>query len=263
MSVVLSCSNLSVSFGAFSALSGISLGFEEGRTTGLIGPNGAGKTTFLNALTGLQRATSGAIVLNGRDITGLPAHRRARIGMARSFQIVTVFPQMTVLENVQVARMRAHMKVAVPWRTIASFPEVGREALATIDRFGLSDVADVPAGTLSHGRQRALELAIVLVNEPRVLLLDEPLAGVGRAELDRPRHRRVGRRAGAGPRDAGGDPVRSEGARCLPWSMKRWPLRRRTSSTAAPRPCTMCRSLSGAERWWHSPGETGRASRPR
>ncbi|MGX1309571.1 branched-chain amino acid transport system ATP-binding protein [Amorphus suaedae] len=184
MSVVLSCSNLSVSFGAFSALSGISLGFEEGRTTGLIGPNGAGKTTFLNALTGLQRATSGAIVLNGRDITGLPAHRRARIGMARSFQIVTVFPQMTVLENVQVARMRAHMKVAVPWRTIASFPEVGREALATIDRFGLSDVADVPAGTLSHGRQRALELAIVLVNEPRVLLLDEPLAGVGRAELD-------------------------------------------------------------------------------
>lgn len=184
MSAVLSCANLSVTFGAFSALSGVSLDFEEGATTALIGPNGAGKTTFLNALAGLQRASSGTIRLNGSDITAFSAHRRARMGMARSFQIVTVFPQMTVLENIQVARMRAHMKVAVPWRTLSSFPAVEREARATLERFGLTDVGNVPAGTLSHGRQRALELAIVLVNEPRVLLLDEPLAGVGRAELD-------------------------------------------------------------------------------
>ena len=104
MSVVLSCTDLTVSFGAFTALSGVSLEFEEGRTTALIGPNGAGKTTFLNALAGLQRASSGAIVLNGRNITTFPAHRRARMGMARSFQIVTVFPPLTVLLHVQVPR---------------------------------------------------------------------------------------------------------------------------------------------------------------
>lgn len=185
MSAVLSCRDLTVSFGAFTALSGVSLDFESGATTALIGPNGAGKTTFLNALAGLQRASGGAIALAGRDITGAPAHTRARMGMARSFQIVTIFPDMSVLENVQVARMRAHMKMAVPWRRLAAYKGVRADAMAALERFGLADVADVAAGTLSHGRQRALELAIVLVNEPRVLLLDEPLAGVGRAELDR------------------------------------------------------------------------------
>jgi branched-chain amino acid transport system ATP-binding protein len=181
---ILSCSGLSVHFGAFTALSDVSLNFDEGTTTALIGPNGAGKTTFLNALSGLQAVSTGTISLEGADITKAPAHRRARMGMSRSFQIVTIFPQMTVLENLQVARQRMHMRVAVPWRRLASFKEVRAESLAALDRFSLNDVADAPAGSLSHGRQRALELAIVLVNDPRVLLLDEPLAGVGHSELE-------------------------------------------------------------------------------
>jgi len=185
MTGILSCSGLSVRFGAFTALSDVTLGFVEGTTTALIGPNGAGKTTFLNALSGLQAASTGTITLEETDITGAPAHRRARMGMSRSFQIVTIFPQMTVLENLQVARQRKHMRMAVPWRTLASYQAVREDSAAALDRFSLTDVAGAPAGSLSHGRQRALELAIVLVNEPRVLLLDEPLAGVGHSELDR------------------------------------------------------------------------------
>ena len=179
----LSCTGLGVRFGAFSALSEVSVAFAEGAVTALIGPNGAGKTTLLNALSGLQAATAGRIVMQGRDVTALPGHRRARLGLARSFQTVTVFPQMSVLQNVQVARQRHHLPFAVPWRTLASYPAVRRDAAATLERFGLTGVADHPAAELSHGLQRALELAMVLVNDPRVLLLDEPLAGVGQSEL--------------------------------------------------------------------------------
>ncbi|HAJ21605.1 MAG TPA: ABC transporter ATP-binding protein [Rhodospirillaceae bacterium] len=184
MTQALSCRDVSVRFGAFSALESVTLDFEQGITTALIGPNGAGKTTLLNTLSGLQKVSDGKILLNGTDITGAPAHARARQGLSRSFQIVTVFPQMTVLENVRFARQRHHMPFAVPWQIIDRYRLLHQEVERTLERFALLDVAHLPAGTLSHGRQRALELAMVLVNEPRVLLLDEPLAGVGHSELD-------------------------------------------------------------------------------
>jgi branched-chain amino acid transport system ATP-binding protein len=184
MKPVLSCKDVSVRFGAFSALDRVTVDFMDGVTTALIGPNGAGKTTLLNTLSGLQTVSDGTIHLDGADITDAPAHIRARRGLARSFQIVTVFPQMSVLENVRLARQRHHMQFAVPWRIVSQYRTLHQEVMTALEHFSLSDVANLPAGTLSHGRQRALELAMVLVNEPRVLLLDEPLAGVGHSELE-------------------------------------------------------------------------------
>ena len=183
MTHALTCTGIGVRFGDFRALTDISLNFPTGRVTALIGPNGAGKTTLLNVLSGIQPADSGRIAFHGRDVTRLPPHRRAALGIARSFQIVTIFPDMTVLENVCFARQRKHLKVALPWQLVHRMAGSRRDAMEVLDRFGLADLADAQAATLSHGKQRALELAIVVVNDPQLLLLDEPLAGVGHSEM--------------------------------------------------------------------------------
>ncbi len=171
----LSIRGLRKRFGAVAAIDGLDLDIGESEFHAVIGPNGAGKTTLLNLMSGLLAADAGSIMLDGLDITGLPVHRRAKLGLARSFQVTSVLPSMSTAENVELA---AQAKVRER-RAI-----VGR-SMAALERVGIAGRADLLAGRLSHGEKRALELAMALAGEPKVLLLDEPLAGAGYEEATR------------------------------------------------------------------------------
>ncbi len=181
---ILSASRLRVAFGTFLAVNDFSADFEHGRRYALIGPNGAGKTTLLNALSGRQRITSGCVQLSGEDITHLPAHRRLTAGIGRSFQIVNIFFGLTVFENLCLAVQGARYGGRQPWtRLAAGDREVQQAAQELAEQVGLQSMCNALASTLSHGDQRALELALALASNPRVLLLDEPLAGVGHGRI--------------------------------------------------------------------------------
>src|SRR5262249_41379690 len=144
-----------------------------------IGPNGAGKSTLLNQISGLVAPDAGAIVFAGRDITALPAHARAALGLARSFQITSILPGFSALENVALAvQARAGSSFGL-FGHAAHEADLNAAAMAALDDVGLSARAHVSAGRLSHGEKRALELAIALAMEPKLLLLDEPMAGTG------------------------------------------------------------------------------------
>ncbi|HSW17041.1 MAG TPA: ABC transporter ATP-binding protein [Ramlibacter sp.] len=183
MSTVLSCRDLSVRFGGFTALDRITADFEQGRTCAIIGPNGAGKTTLINALSGILKPADGAVVLNGKNITLLRPDQRARLGMGRSFQIVKVFTEMTARENLRVAAQQARYSMQPFWLPAGRDRKIEEAVQQMLETVGLAALADLQAGFLSHGKQRALELGLTLINEPSLLLLDEPLAGVGHAEL--------------------------------------------------------------------------------
>ncbi|MBL7491833.1 ABC transporter ATP-binding protein [Frankia sp. AgB1.9] len=182
--VLLEIRDVTVRYGGHVALNGVSLGVEAGRVTGLIGPNGAGKTTLFNVLTGLLAPSSGQVLLDGEDVTRLAPYRRARRGMARTFQILELFGQLTVLENVQLAaRLRRrspgrHSRAGTAW---PGGPD-SLDPRALLDRVGLGAVADRRADTLPTGQGRRLELARALAVRPRVLLLDEPASGQDEAE---------------------------------------------------------------------------------
>jgi branched-chain amino acid transport system ATP-binding protein len=181
----LSCTGVSVRFGGFHALTDVSIDFRAGAVTALIGPNGAGKTTLMNVLSGLQRPTSGQVSLSGKDITRMPTHRRACSGIARSFQIISIYPSMTVFENVRLGVQSAGSRSAAFFcRRVESRHELRDRTQEHLERFGLASRGGVLAGEMSHGEQRALELALSLAGDPGVLLLDEPLAGVGHGELE-------------------------------------------------------------------------------
>jgi branched-chain amino acid transport system ATP-binding protein len=163
-------------FGGLAALGGVNLTVEPGEFRAIIGPNGAGKSTFFNTLTGLLRPDSGRVAFEGRDITGAPPHRVARRGVARTFQITSVFPDLSTLENVQVALLAHARRSWSLWQQARPLgAERAQELLALV---GLGASTAKPAGTLSHGDQKRLELAIALAGEPRLLLLDEPTAGM-------------------------------------------------------------------------------------
>lgn len=179
------CRNVALQYGAFRALDDVSIDFPGDQVTALIGPNGAGKTTLLNVLSGLQRPSRGSVVLNGRDIVGVPPHRRARQGIARSFQILNIFPAMSVFENVRLAVQRRSARFNVIWRPVESIAALRRQTEAHLEHYGLARRAHERAGALSHGEQRCLELALSAADDPKVLLLDEPLAGVGHGETAR------------------------------------------------------------------------------
>ena len=180
---VLETKNLSKAFGALTAVDGVSLGIEAGTLHSIIGPNGAGKTTLFNLLTGTTPPSSGRILFDGRDITGTPAHRVAHLGLARSFQRTNVFPAFSLLDNVWVAAFACGPSwKGLLWRRADRFPEVRARALAALADVGLADKADRPVREISHGEQRQLELAIALAATPRVLLLDEPAAGLSPEE---------------------------------------------------------------------------------
>lgn len=167
------------SFGALKVCSNLSLELQRGELHALIGPNGAGKTTALDLFTGLLQADSGTITFDGRDITSLSVHRRARLGLARAFQVTSVFDSFTVEENVAIAvqaRLPADYRF---WKNAARDRSLTSPAGSVLGRMGLSDRSHVPAARLSHGERRQLEMAMALATEPAMLLLDEPMAGLG------------------------------------------------------------------------------------
>ncbi|TXL75223.1 ABC transporter ATP-binding protein [Vineibacter terrae] len=166
------------SFGALAATRDVSLRIEAGARHALIGPNGAGKTTLINLLSGVLRPDAGRILLDGADITFLPPHRRARRGMTRTFQINQLFAEMTPLETVALALSERRGLGRRWWRTLAAHADMLDEAAALLARFGLGDAMRLRASVLPYGKQRLLEIAIAIAGGPRVLLLDEPAAGV-------------------------------------------------------------------------------------
>jgi branched-chain amino acid transport system ATP-binding protein len=183
----LSAEGITVRFGGLVAVNAVDFDIPQGSIVSLIGPNGAGKTTFFNALTGLYRLTEGRVVLGDRDITGLPPHRIASLGVARTFQNIRLFGLMTAEENVKVG-MHGHLRSGVT-RTIMRTPKQRREereahegALELLDFVGIGAVADEYARNLSYGDQRRLEVARALAVQPTVLLLDEPTAGMNPRE---------------------------------------------------------------------------------
>ena len=177
---------LTKAFGALTAVNGVTLEVQAGTLHSIIGPNGAGKTTLFNLLTGQFPPTSGRIVFDGRDITGTPAHRIAHLGLARSFQRTNVFPALSLLDNVWVAAFaRGRSWRGLVWRRSDRYAEVTGRARAALADVGLTDKADQPAREISHGEQRQLELAIALAAAPRVLLLDEPAAGLSPDEMQK------------------------------------------------------------------------------
>lgn len=171
---------ISKRFGGLQALDGVHMRVKPGAFHAIIGPNGAGKTTFFNTLTGLLRADEGRIVFDGRDVGGLAPHHRTRIGMGRTFQITRVFRDMNALENVQVALMAQARQTWRLWHAARSYHL--DESRRLLDLVGLSAQSQRLANTLAHGDQKRLELAIALACRPKLLLLDEPTAGMAAQE---------------------------------------------------------------------------------
>jgi branched-chain amino acid transport system ATP-binding protein len=179
---VLRIANLQKRFGALTVTDGLSLDVMPGELHAVIGPNGAGKTTLINQMSGLLAPDAGAIIFAGRDITALPMHVRATLGLARSFQVTSILPRFSALENVALAvqaRMGSSYRI---FGQAAAEADLNAPALEALAEVGLASRAHVIAGELSHGERRALELAIALAMEPKLLLLDEPMAGTGREE---------------------------------------------------------------------------------
>ena len=172
-------------FGALRATDGIDFDVEEGETHAVIGPNGPGKTTFIGQIAGTLVPDSGRIVFAGEDITSLPAPRRARKGLARSFQITSVYPDFTALQNVMLA-VQAHAGHSFSlWGDARVDRALIDPASAILDEAGLSERKKILAANLSHGEQRQLEMAMVLACKPRLMLLDEPMAGMGSEDSQR------------------------------------------------------------------------------
>jgi len=181
---ILSTKSVCKSFGGLQAVNDVTLDFHTGQVDVVIGPNGAGKTTLINLLSGDLPPTSGTITYRGRDITRLAPHRISQLGIGRSYQRTNIFPEFTCARNVWLAaqsRMRSSMRF---FRAAASRKDVAARAERALDLAGLTHHADTLAAIISHGEQRQLEVAMLLATEPEVLLLDEPLAGMGAEETE-------------------------------------------------------------------------------
>ena len=184
MSTVLRTQGLTKAWGRFVANDDVTISLPPGARHALIGPNGAGKTTLVNLLTGVLAPTRGDVYLGDTRITRLTQHERVRRGLSRTFQINTLFPALTALESVTLAvceRTRAAWRWHRPWRTQVAEVAEARELL---ERLGLADAFDTPTRQLAYGRQRLLEIALALAAKPKVLLLDEPAAGVPKGESE-------------------------------------------------------------------------------
>ncbi len=182
---LLQVTNLAKRFEGIVATDNLTIDVAAGELHAVIGPNGAGKTTLIAQLGGQVTPDSGRIRFAGNDITALPIHRRCRLGLARSFQIASLFLDLSVLDNVALA-VQAHAGHSFRfWRDARSEPELRQPARAALARVGLAQRADLPASALSHGEHRQLELAMALAGQPRMLLLDEPMAGLGPEESAR------------------------------------------------------------------------------
>ena len=182
MAITLETIGLEKRFGGLVATNNVSLRFEAGARHALIGPNGAGKTTFINLLTGVLQPTSGKVLLEGRDITALRQDSRVRRGLARTFQINQLFPQMTPLETIGLAVSQRIGRGGSLWRSFGHAPGIAAEVDEIAQRFHLTDALAERTVNLPYGKQRLLEIAVAFAAKPRVLLLDEPAAGVPESE---------------------------------------------------------------------------------
>ena len=178
---ILRAERLDRSFGGIHAVNDVSLEIPEGALHAIIGPNGSGKTTLFNLITGHTKPSAGRVHFAGEDITGMPFSKVARRGLAKSYQITTVFPLLTVFENVRIAAQAASHSY-VFWRPADGIKAITRRTEEVLERIGLADDRHVIASNLSHGDQRRLDLAIALATSPRLLLLDEPTAGMSPTE---------------------------------------------------------------------------------
>jgi branched-chain amino acid transport system ATP-binding protein len=180
---VLRTHGLGLDIGGATIVADVELSVAEGEFLGIIGPNGAGKTSLFNLLSGLYRPTSGRVELDGRDVTSDPPYRRSRAGLGRTFQVSSVFPRLSALENVRLAAEAALGGTMRIWRPASRVRAAIDRAHWALDRVGLAGRAPVPAGALAHGDKRKLELAMLLAADPRVILLDEPMAGVSAEDV--------------------------------------------------------------------------------
>lgn len=178
MRSLLEVRDLSKEFGGIRAVDGVNLSVEPGARLGIIGPNGAGKTTLFHLITGHVKPTHGKVVFDGREITRLPVHRRARLGLGRTFQVLTLFPSLTPYEHFLLAARTGIRGTSGPER-----------AAETLEQLGLPEVAKVPVAALSYGQQRLVELGMTLCSDAVLLLLDEPAAGLGPADRELLRER--------------------------------------------------------------------------
>jgi branched-chain amino acid transport system ATP-binding protein len=179
---VLELRELSKSFGGLRAVRNVTLAVMPGERKAIIGPNGAGKTTLFNLITGIFPASSGQILLFGRDVTAWPSHRRTALGMARTFQITSLFPGLTVLDNVLLAIEGVRPTKFVMWRVQSSYREIFDEAHRLLEQANFLDRVNTEVRYLSHGEQRQLEIVLGLASHPKILLLDEPAAGLSSGE---------------------------------------------------------------------------------
>ena len=179
---MLEIQNLCKSFGALKASDNVSLSVDQGTIHALIGPNGAGKTTLISQLSGYMQPNSGMITFDGQDLLTIPAHKRPHAGLVRSFQITSVFPELTVLDNICLVlqSMRGHAHSII--RMASSDYSEQNEAKEILSRVGLNDKAESLTGNLAHGQKRQVEIAMALATKPKLLLLDEPMAGMGTEE---------------------------------------------------------------------------------
>jgi branched-chain amino acid transport system ATP-binding protein len=179
---VLELRGLSKSFGGLAALREVTLKVLAGERKAIIGPNGAGKTTLFNLITGVFPSTSGEIILFGRDVTRWPSHRRTALGMARTFQITSLFPKLTVLDNVLLALAGVGWTKLVMWKPLSSYENLQARARALLEAAGYWERRDLQVRNLSHGEQRQIEVVLGLASDPKLLLLDEPAAGLSSGE---------------------------------------------------------------------------------
>ncbi|MGP0094262.1 MAG: ABC transporter ATP-binding protein [Xanthobacteraceae bacterium] len=179
---VLQVDNVSKRFGSLVAVSDVSMTVQKGELRAIIGPNGAGKTTFFNLISGFFRPSAGTIRFDDRDVTNLSAQERVRLGMARTFQVTEIFPELTVLENVRISTEVAAGYRLRAWLDRSASTELARRVEETLRLTGLQEKANRLVGELAHGDQRAAEIAMALALRPHLLLLDEPTAGMGDQE---------------------------------------------------------------------------------
>lgn len=178
---LLAVENVGIRFGGFVALQGVTTEFRPGRVTSIIGPNGAGKSTFFNVLSGVLTPSTGSVRFKGDDLKGTRQHEFVHRGIARSYQITNIFPDLSVHENVRVAAQAVRSRYNI-WTNRKKFAELDVRANAALESVGLIAKRNETAKFLAHGQQRALEIAIALISDPEVLLLDEPTAGMGPEE---------------------------------------------------------------------------------
>jgi branched-chain amino acid transport system ATP-binding protein len=178
----LTLENLSKNFGGLEAVSQVNLRVGQGERRAILGPNGAGKTTLFHLISGELQPTKGRIVLLGKDITKIPAHHRAYLGISRTFQITNLFPQLTVLDNLILAAQALEKTKFAMFRPVTSFNHLYRKVDEILEKVGMTEKREDIIKTLSYGEQRQIEVAMALLGRPRLLLLDEPTAGLAPAE---------------------------------------------------------------------------------